>query len=203
MERRTFMKAAGTAGATAAAGGLGVAALAGSAAAHAEFSADKVEIDSADGSVQAVYIKPKATAEWENFDEDVESIEFSVQSRIRSKDGEQTLSGYQDVHHSVTEVSNPDVHSSQRFHNREKIPLYDGADTEHFEEDEDGATNTVTVDLLYTVTLRNGQGEPADPEDEAELEDVASFWVETTNVEGESHSQVDSGTGGEAGRDPQ
>lgn len=193
IDRRTAIKASA---ATVAVGGFGALTLLSSntaAASSFSLAASDVSTDSADGSISEVYLEPAVDLWWEDFTDRVTGYSVLIESRI---DGE---TDWQDAYQTDESLSGSDTGHSGSVEEtlvdgNDRVTLYDGADTAYFEPDADGASETTAVVLRGTVVLLS-DGETADPEARAVMEDETAFEVEVGNRPADAGGEIDAGTG--------
>ena len=192
IDRRTAIR--GTAGVLAV-GALGGAALFGEEAAASGFTlqASDVEAATGDGTISEVYLRPELTVWWEHFNEEIDEIGVEIESKIDSEtdwevvlEDAVNLPGNERGTDGEVEVSL--VEGNQR------VTLYDGPDTEHFEAPTDGAEEVTTVVLRGTVELRSGN-QLADPESSAHFDDETAFDVTVGNLEAGAGGTLEADTG--------
>lgn len=197
MQRRNLLRAAGGIGAAGVAGGAGLLAMSGNvAAASFTFNAGDIEGEFEDGDVSRVYFSPEGTASWKNFDEEITAIGLEIRSRVRSADGESTLDGWKQVYTGTATAEEHGLNSGTTGgHSGDIGPnpntLYEGAETDPFDEPDDGSTNQTLIDLELTAELLNSNGELADPSDKAVLSDTATFVVTAENLEASASGSAD------------
>lgn len=90
MQRRSVLKGAGIAGATAVTGGLGLFALSGSAAAELTGPEDTVMATTDDGTIEYVAYGGLLRFEWDGIDSEATHGEYEVHSRVMRNDGSWT-----------------------------------------------------------------------------------------------------------------
>ncbi|SNZ16892.1 hypothetical protein SAMN06269185_2802 [Natronoarchaeum philippinense] len=192
MQRRTFLKVTGG-GATAAATGIGAVALSGSAAASSSgsFTAENASVTNHDGEVSKVTATPTGSVSWSNFDEDVTTVDITIDSRILSSDQSSVLRGWEQVYHNAFALDGYADHSkSFSGQSLGTITLYggdSGRPADAFDEPDDGASNDVVVQLRVSINLLGGDGNLADPQDEATIvDDQIKFRATATNAEATS-----------------
>lgn len=87
MERRNLLKAVGGIAATASAGGVGVLAMSGGAAAQSSFSIDDSSVTLDDGDVSKIGVELDHTVTWDGFDVPVEAASYTDTIELRDGNG--------------------------------------------------------------------------------------------------------------------
>ena len=178
MNRRTFVKTAGIGGAATLVG-VGLFGDRAAAASDTSFTATNPEISTSDGTISSVYIAPTGTVEWHNFDESVERLRISFDSKV---DGGQ----FETVVDETLALPKGDDTRGQsgKFDYQDvtdRITLYSGAKANRFEQDADGEEKSTPVSVRVRITLLNNAGEKIDPAAKASLSATATFEVVVGN----------------------
>lgn len=173
--------------------GSGLAALTGSAAAQldVDFTASQVEASTDDGDVSKLTLNMGGTGiSWENFDNTVGRVYVKIQSRILSKDGNSALTGWTTAYEKDFTLDNPSQNGEFNTGQIGHVTLYggdSGHSTAELDNPDDGTEQTRTVEVAIDVKLKHnvsgGGYELADPQDEAQFQDRATFWATSKNEE--------------------
>lgn len=190
------MRATGATAAIVVAGGSGIVSR-NAAAVQSEFSAGDVAVETHDGTVSEVYIEPTGGVTWGDFDVPVERIAVTVDWGV-DDDGSATLSDAEtDGTVSTTlDVAAAGTSGDRSWDDLGRITLYDGADGRTtFDALRDGNAKTTVVVLELTVELLDGEGNLADPAEQARFTLGDTFEATVTNRAASAHGSGRANTG--------
>ena len=155
--------------------------------------ASDVEAATGDGTISEVYLRPKLTVWWQNFNEEVDEIGVEIETRIDGEtDWEAVLA--ETVALSGNERGADGEIEESLIEGNQRVTLYDGPNIGYFEASGDGEEEVTTVTLRGTVELRSGN-ELADPESSARFDDETAFDVTVENLEAGAGGTLEADTG--------
>lgn len=133
--------------------------------------------------MSSVAVRTSGSITWDDFDDAIEGFAISVESRV--KKGEEVLYEWSNA---VEQLYQLDGHGGQNGDvsfdkSVGTIPLYSGDDPEleACQAMDDGESNSVRIEVRYTIELQDDTGESASPSEEAHIEGTTSFTATAKN----------------------